>query len=56
MIYLSHKNEAGRLLALSRIGAAGSQEDCLAVLCPDDQDYLQSQAYAEKHKCNIVIL
>jgi hypothetical protein len=56
MIYLTQKNEAERLLALSRVGETEVEEGCRAVRCPDDQDYRQSLAYADVRGCNFVYL
>jgi hypothetical protein len=49
-IFLAHKNEAGRLLALSNSRGRG------VVFCPDGEDYLGAWGYAETSGYHTLIL
>ncbi|BEI87112.1 hypothetical protein CcaverHIS002_0704580 [Cutaneotrichosporon cavernicola] len=52
-VYLSHENEAGRLLAFARVG---ERRERLKAVFFEGADYRQALAYADRHQCKIVIL
>ncbi|BEJ18140.1 hypothetical protein CspHIS471_0704170 [Cutaneotrichosporon sp. HIS471] len=52
-VYLSHENEAGRLLAFARVG---ERREHLKAVFFEGADCLQALAYADRHQCKIVIL
>lgn len=52
-VYLSHRNEAGRLLAFARVG---ERRERLKAVFFEGEEYRQALAYADRHQCKIVIL
>jgi hypothetical protein len=60
-VYLTHKNDAGRLLALSKSSAlpGGLPPRALTagtVFCPEEEDYINAVRYAQHWGHNAVIL